>query len=138
MAFYPPTLAPAPGPQGPFMHTFSAVPTYQPGPLPHAPPPAIVPAIAPAVKKPITKIKLTNNGSGSQASSRAVTPANIAPNPAKLSAKSSRPSKSGAGDKAALPSGGALDEDKPYNEMSKAEKMSFSMKRKLSSPRLIR
>lgn len=120
----PPAIAPAPGP---YLHTFSAGPAFPSGGNPSAAPPA--------VKKPITKIKLTNNGSSSQNSSRAATPANIAPaniapNPApKIITKTSRGAKapdSGLA-KPALSNGGALD-DKPYAEMSKSEKMSWSMR----------
>ncbi|KAK0657967.1 hypothetical protein B0T16DRAFT_489004 [Cercophora newfieldiana] len=122
----PPAIAPAPGP---YLHTFSAAPAFPPG---GNPPP---PAAPPAVKKPITKIKLTNNGPSSQNSSRAATPANIAPNPVpKIITKSARGAKgpdSGLA-KPATSNGSALDE-KPYAEMSKSEKMSWSMRRRWAS-----
>ncbi|KAK4444162.1 hypothetical protein QBC34DRAFT_415792 [Podospora aff. communis PSN243] len=122
----PPALAPAPGP---YLHTFSAAPAFPPG---GNPPP---PAAPPAVKKPITKLKLTNNGSSSQNSSRAATPANIAPNPTpKIVTKTSRGAKapeSGLA-KPAMSNGAVLDE-KPYAEMSKSEKMSWSMRRRWAS-----
>jgi hypothetical protein len=115
------------------MHTFSAAPAFPPG---GNPPP---PAAPPAVKKPITKIKLTNNGPSSQNSSRAATPANIAPNPApKIVTKTSRGAKapdSGLA-KPAMSNGSALD-DKPYAEMSKSEKMSWSMRSKLFCSRFL-
>lgn len=123
------STAPAPvqAPHRPYMHTFSSVPAHPPGPSSQVAPPAI----APAAKKPITKIKITNNGATSQASSRAVTPAAIAPNPLKLATKTSRPPKAGAGDKASVAAPGAVaGEEKSYTEMSKSEKMSYSMKRK--------
>ncbi|KAK0719229.1 hypothetical protein B0H67DRAFT_572707 [Lasiosphaeris hirsuta] len=125
----PPTLAPAPGP---LMHTFNSSPALLSGPPP--PPPA-----PPVAKKPITKIKLTNNGSSSQASSRAATPANIAPNPnPKAPSKTSRSLKPVApaepGTKAALSSAATAEaEPKPYAEMSKSEKMSWSMRRRWAS-----
>ena len=129
----PPTIAPAP--PGPFMHTFNAAPAFPPGGIP--PPPAAPPSI----KKPITKIKLTNNGPGSSApSSRAATPANIAPNP-----KANKGPRGGNKPAAAplapadpttpkIPSFSSTTSDladKPYAEMSKSEKMSYSMRRKL-------
>ncbi|KAK5653968.1 hypothetical protein OQA88_7644 [Cercophora sp. LCS_1] len=109
----PPALAPAPAP---YLHTFSAAPAFAPG----GPPPP--PAAPPSIKKPITKIKLTNFGGAS--SSRATTPANIAPNP----------NGKGKGARAKEPkpapiNTGNLDE-KPYAEMSKSEKMSWSMRRR--------
>ncbi|KAK4215234.1 hypothetical protein QBC37DRAFT_128769 [Rhypophila decipiens] len=135
----PPVLAPAPGP---FIHTFKAapVPVYQP---PTAPPPVPEP---PAAKKPIVQIKLkiTNNGPTSQGPSRTPTPANIAPNPAsKSTAKTSRAPKSSTPvELAPQPAGGTANmlngdqgelQDKPYAEMSKSEKMSYSMRRRWAS-----
>ncbi|KAK0631303.1 hypothetical protein B0T14DRAFT_1204 [Immersiella caudata] len=119
----PPTIAPAPGP---YLHTFSAAPAFPPG---GNPPP---PAAPPTVKKPITKLKLTNNGSSSQNSSRAATPANIAPNPApKIVTKTSRGAKTpDSGLAKPATSNGAGLEEKPYAEMSKSEKMSWSMRSK--------
>ncbi|KAK1834434.1 hypothetical protein QBC39DRAFT_328391 [Podospora conica] len=116
---------PVQAPHAPYMNTFSSVPHQSVFPSQAAPP-----AIAPAAKKPITKIRLTNNGSNSQASSRAVTPAAIAPNPSKIAIKASRPSKAGAGDRASVAPGAVPGEEKAYTEMSKSEKMSFSMKRR--------
>lgn len=109
---------------GPFLHTFNAAPAFLPGAPPPPPPP-------PAVKKPITKIKLTNNGSSSQASSRAATPANGTSTP-KSGAKGPRGSKSNssADAKSAASTSGNGDYDKPYAEMSKSEKMSWSMRSK--------
>ncbi|KAK1752749.1 hypothetical protein QBC47DRAFT_389200 [Echria macrotheca] len=118
----PPALAPAPAP---FMHTFNAALSFPQG---GNPPP---PAAPPAVKKPITKIKLTNHGASSQASSRASTPANIAPNP-KGTGKGSRGGKQDPGQGRAAVSAASLD-DKPYAEMSKSEKMSWSMRRRWAS-----
>ncbi len=110
---------------GPFMHTFNAAPAFPPGdpPLPPAPP---------AAKKPMTKIKITNNGgSSSQASSRAPTPANGTPGP-KAGGKRSRGKKARltAEAKAAAAANGDGDLDKPYAEMTKSEKMSWSMRSK--------
>ena len=110
---------------GPFMHTFNAAPAYLPGDPP--PPPA-----PPAVKKPTTKIKITNNGaSSSQASSRAPTPAN-GTSGSKAGGKRSRGKKAGlTGEaKAAALANGDGDLDKPYAEMTKSEKMSWSMRSK--------
>ena len=114
---------------GPFMHTFNATPAFHPGDPP--PPPA-----PPAVKKPMTKIKITNNGaSSSQASSRAPTPANGTPGP-KAGGKRSRGKKAGlTGEaKAAASANGDGDLDKPYAEMTKSEKMSWSMRSKYLAP----
>ena len=129
----PPTLAPAP--PGPFLHTFNAAPAFPPG---GKPPP---PAAPPSVKKPITKIKLTNNGG----LSRAGTPANIAPNPnprgtatgtgtgtSTGTGKGSRGGKVGGLAKPAGLNGANPLDEKPYHEMSKSEKMSYSMRRKFT------
>ncbi|KAK0630296.1 hypothetical protein B0T17DRAFT_218053 [Bombardia bombarda] len=128
----PPALAPAPGP---FMHTFNAAPAFQPGGLP-PPPPA-----PPAIKKPITRIKLTNNGSTSQPPSRASTPASNGPSSTpKGSAKAAR-----GGPRTSVPAEAvppvpsllstSLNDlaDKPYAEMTKSEKMSWSMRRRWAS-----
>ncbi|KAL2157135.1 hypothetical protein VTH06DRAFT_6423 [Thermothelomyces fergusii] len=110
---------------GPYLHTFNAAPAFLPGAHPQAPPP-------PAVKKPITKIKLTNNnGTSSLTPSRASTPANGTPtNSAKP--KRARGKKGGAGGDTPTTNGdGEL--DKPYAEMTKSEKMSWSMRRRWAS-----
>ncbi|KXX76800.1 hypothetical protein MMYC01_205456 [Madurella mycetomatis] len=125
-----PALAQAQAPaqtSGPFLHTFNAAPAFPPGVPPPPPPP-------PAVKKPITKIKLTNNGSSSQASSRAATPANGTSTP-KSGAKGPRGNKSNSSvdAKSAASTSGNGDYDKPYAEMSKSEKMSWSMRRRWAS-----
>ncbi|KAK0735241.1 hypothetical protein B0T26DRAFT_671409 [Lasiosphaeria miniovina] len=126
--FNNPPLAPAPGgPPGPYLHTFTAAPSFQPG----VPPPP--PAAPPAIKKPITKIKLTNNSMSSQASSRNGGPANIAPNPsAKSAAKVSRGPKPADVKPPVQPPNPDMG-DKPYAEMSKSEKMSWSMRRRWAS-----
>lgn len=127
--FNNPPLAPAPGgPPGPYLHTFTAAPSFQPG----GPPPP--PAAPPAIKKPITKIKLTNNSMSSQASSRNGGPANIAPNPsAKSAAKVSRGPKPADVKPPGLQPPNPDMGDKPYAEMSKSEKMSWSMRRRWAS-----
>ncbi|KAK3693441.1 hypothetical protein B0T22DRAFT_40436 [Podospora appendiculata] len=148
----PPTIAPQPvgglqapamffnheppiltSPPGPFMHTFAAGPVYQPGAIPVQPSDS---------KKPI-KIKFTTkNGVSSQGSSRAPTPANIAPNPnSKATGKGSRGAKASAMVDAGLllkppPIIGVNNSElaeKPYTEMSKSEKMSWSMRRRWAS-----
>lgn len=110
---------------GPYLHTFNAAPAFAAGTHPPPPPP-------PLVKKPITKIKLTNHGASSSAPSRASTPSNGAPN-----AKPKRPrgKKAAAANEAQLgtAANGDGDLDKPYAEMTKSEKMSWSMRSK-SSP----
>ncbi|KAK3335263.1 hypothetical protein B0T19DRAFT_351418 [Cercophora scortea] len=126
----PPVLA---SPPGPFMHTFAAGPVYQPG---------AVPASSSDSKKPI-KIKFTTkNGVSSQGSSRAATPANIAPNPnSKAAGKGSRGAKASAMvDSGLLPKPPPIIgvnntelAEKPYTEMSKSEKMSWSMRRRWAS-----
>lgn len=137
----PPVLAPAPGP---FIHTFNAAPpALPPNPIPNPiPTPLPVPEIIPIVKKPI-RIKLTTNGPGpgSQGSSRTSTPANIAPNPTTKSGKASRGSSKPPTPSDVVPpqqlglanplNGDQGDQpEKPYAEMSKSEKMSYSMRRR--------
>ena len=124
----PPVLAPP----GPFIHTFNtAAPVFPPnGAAPRAPEP-------PEAKKQI-RIKLTTgNGQGSQGPSRTPTPANIAPNPAtKSTGKTSRGAKPAAPSELDAPqlpgSANTLngEPEKLYAEMSKSEKMSYSMRRK--------
>ncbi len=109
----------------PFLHTFTAAPSFSAG----VPPPQAQP---PSAKKPITKIKVTNNGTGSQASSRAQTPTN-GTSGSKTGAKRSRGNKGGAAAEAkgaAAGANGGGDLDKPYAEMTKSEKMSWSMRSK--------
>ncbi|KAK4135936.1 hypothetical protein BT67DRAFT_376302 [Trichocladium antarcticum] len=131
----PVPAAPAPAP---FLHTFNAAPAFPPG-APPPPPPA-------AVKKPITKIKLTNNGASSQTASPAPPPSNGASSSSsKPGAKGSRANKSAASadaKAAAVVAGNANgngngngngDFDKPYAEMTKSEKMSWSMRRRWAS-----
>ncbi|KAG7293673.1 hypothetical protein NEMBOFW57_003728 [Staphylotrichum longicolle] len=113
---------------GPFLHTFNAAPAFPPGAPPPPPPP-------PSVKKPITKIKLTNNGaSSSPGSSRAETPANGSSG-AKSGGKRVRGKKAASMNeaKAAAAANGDGDLDKPYAEMTKSEKMSWSMRRRWAS-----
>ncbi|KAL2125588.1 hypothetical protein VTJ04DRAFT_1953 [Mycothermus thermophilus] len=126
-------------PTQPLVHTFNAAPAFPPGVPPPPPPP-------PAVKKPLTKIKLTNNGASSSgptsvtfggttptATSRASTPGSTAGVPAsKPAAKRVRNKKGGDGPAAPL-SNGDGDMDKPYSEMTKSEKMSWSMRRRWAS-----
>jgi len=112
----------------PFLHTFTAAPAFSAG----VPPPQAQP---PSAKKPITKIKVTNNGTGSQASSRAQTPTNGASGP-KTGAKRSRGNKAGSAGEAkggAAAANGGGDLDKPYAEMTKSEKMSWSMRSKFTA-----
>ncbi|AEO59525.1 hypothetical protein MYCTH_2307901 [Thermothelomyces thermophilus ATCC 42464] len=109
---------------GPYLHTFNAAPAFLPGAHPQAPPP-------PAVKKPITKIKLTNNnGTSSSAPSRASTPANGTSTNTKPKRARGKKGKAGA-DTPATNGDGEL--DKPYAEMTKSEKMSWSMRRRWAS-----
>jgi hypothetical protein len=137
-----PPLAPMPAP-GPFLHTFNAAPAFPPGVPPPPPPP-------PSAKKPITKIKLTNNGSSSTAPSRAATPANGTSSSnskakrvrTKKASSSVEPTAGAAAGPAAGATAGATagadvavpgangEPDKPYAEMTKSEKMSWSMRRK--------
>ncbi|SPQ17622.1 5ca77c6a-6cc6-499f-958a-04fdca8e8adc [Thermothielavioides terrestris] len=116
---------------GPFLHTFNASPAFPPGAPPPPPPP-------PSVKKPITKIKLTNNGaSSSQAASRPLTPANgpSGANNTKPGGKGARGNKghSTSEAKADAAAHGNGDFEKPYAEMTKSEKMSWSMRRRWAS-----
>lgn len=109
-----------------FVHTFNVAPAFPPGTPPPPPEP-------PAVKKPITKIRLTNNGSSSQWASRAATPANGTPaTTTKAGAKAPRGNKSGstADGKVSNPVVGNGEYEKPYAEMTKSEKMSWSMRSK--------
>ncbi|KAK3937525.1 hypothetical protein QBC46DRAFT_416027 [Diplogelasinospora grovesii] len=126
-----------------YMHTFDAGPDFkinnQPPPLPEPPAP----------KKPITRIRFTNKQAKAQ---HRKTPVPIAPNPSSIqpapsptlipaplpAANSASKPKASRGPKfnAAV---GAKDEmnkaigdmaEKPYAEMSKSEKMSWSMRRR--------
>jgi hypothetical protein len=115
---------PVPTPTGPFLHTFNAAPAFLNGTPPPPPQP-------PSVKKPITKIKFTNHGPPSEVpSSRASTPAN--------GSTSSKPGKRSRTKKASVTNdaqagaaaNGDGDLDKPYAEMTKSEKMSWSMRSK--------
>ncbi|KAK4097447.1 hypothetical protein N658DRAFT_489207 [Parathielavia hyrcaniae] len=106
---------------GPFMHTFNSAPAFIHG----APPPAPDP---PAVKKPITKIKFRSHGTTSQAASRTAMPANGASD----GKKRSRGKKAGEA-KALAAANGDGEPDKPYAEMTKSEKMSWSMRRRWAS-----
>ncbi|KAK3950454.1 hypothetical protein QBC32DRAFT_371971 [Pseudoneurospora amorphoporcata] len=141
----PPPIAPAPGPS-PFMHTFNAAPAFPPG----GPPPQ-VPA-PPAITKPLTRIKIKNPGPPPMGHSfaqipppQAAPPVNTGPHPTLKG-----PGKAPRAPKAAtpippepveppkmMPSGFALanttEPDKPYAEMSKSEKMSYSMRRRWAS-----
>ena len=141
----PPPIAPAPGPS-PFMHTFNAAPAFPPG----GPPPQ-VPA-PPAITKPLTRIKIKNPGPPSMGPGfvhvpppQAAPPVNTGPHPTLKG-----PGKAPRAPKAAtptppepveppkmMPSGFALanttEPDKPYAEMSKSEKMSYSMRRRWAS-----
>ncbi|KAH6633862.1 hypothetical protein B0J18DRAFT_405592 [Chaetomium sp. MPI-SDFR-AT-0129] len=139
---------------GPYMHTFNAAPSFTPGTQP-------TPPLPPSIKKPITKLKLTNiNGasgagilglgagaggaSSSAAVSRASTPSNAGSAPAS-GANNSKPkrvrAKKGANAAAAAAAeaqagsanGGDTDLEKPYAEMTKSEKMSWSMRRRWAS-----
>lgn len=138
----PPPIAPAPGPS-PFMHTFNAAPAFPPG----GPPPQ-VPA-PPAITKPLTRIKIKNPGPSSMGPGfvhvpppQAAPPVNTGPHPTLKG-----PGKAPRAPKAVtptppepveppkmMPSGFALanttEPDKPYAEMSKSEKMSYSMRSK--------
>jgi hypothetical protein len=90
----------APSP-GLMMHTFSAHPDPTPAPA----------------KKPPTKIKIINGHSGSAAAATA-TP--VATPPAPIDTPPTNPASSN----------GSAEPEKPYSEMSKSEKMSYSMRRK--------
>jgi hypothetical protein len=111
--------APSQGPR-PFLHTFNAAPAFHNG-IP--PPPA-----APPVKKAITKIRFKNNGTTSQAASGVLTP--VVPK---------KRSRGKAAEAAKVtPANGDGEPDKPYAEMTKSEKMSWSMRSKLPSSDSIR
>ncbi|KAK4129821.1 hypothetical protein N657DRAFT_653093 [Parathielavia appendiculata] len=106
---------------GPFLHTFNATPAFIHGTPP--PPPA-----PPVVKKPITKIKFRSHGTTSQAASRTVMPANGASDGKKRSrGKKAEEAKANAA------ANGDGEPDKPYAEMTKSEKMSWSMRRRWAS-----
>ncbi|KAK4187904.1 hypothetical protein QBC35DRAFT_217288 [Podospora australis] len=122
----PPVLAPAPAPppppQGPFMHTFAATPGFQSS----FPPP---PAAPPMVKKVIQRIKLTNNHNPSQKGSSSKSAA-------KASRAGSQPKGSSLNSEGKLPTLTELAAEAPektYAEMSKSEKMSYSMRRRWAS-----
>ncbi|KAK4658261.1 hypothetical protein QC762_100550 [Podospora pseudocomata] len=116
-----PVLAPAKPsgqPPGPFLHTFNSAPAFQHG----IPPP---PAAPPAIKKPITRIKLTNTtglvkgrpiGKGSRGGGK--------PGGSTLNAEGKLPT---------LTELQAEAPEKSYSEMSKSEKMSYSMRRRWAS-----
>ncbi|KAK2071537.1 hypothetical protein P8C59_005952 [Phyllachora maydis] len=100
-------LAPAPPvPQAPYIHTFRANPSSASKASASG---ATPPAGTARYPKKTPKIKLVGNGAASGASSRSQTPI--------------------AGTQGPPPAAGSAD-DKPYNEMSKSEKMSASMKRR--------
>lgn len=100
-------LAPAPPvPQAPYIHTFRANPSSASKASASG---ATPPAGTARYPKKTPKIKLVGNGAASGASSRSQTPI--------------------AGTQGPPPAAGSAD-DKPYNEMSKSEKMSASMKSK--------
>jgi hypothetical protein len=104
------TASPAPLP-GMMMHTFSA----HPDPVP-----------APA-KKALPKIKLINGYNGHPATVPAPLPQpSAAPSPVLTPTPTDRP-----GTNPGSTSGSAEPPEKPYSEMSKSEKMSYSMRRKL-------
>ncbi|KAK1763100.1 hypothetical protein QBC33DRAFT_550373 [Phialemonium atrogriseum] len=120
-AFLPPGPANIAAGPGPMMSTFSATP-----------PPA---PLAPVAKRPPTKIKFVNStqllaasqglsGAGTQAPSTIKTAAK-----APKAAADSAPSESGASTQTAT-NGTAEPGEKPYSEMSKSEKMSYSMRRR--------
>ncbi|KAK3309375.1 uncharacterized protein B0T15DRAFT_1682 [Chaetomium strumarium] len=115
---------------GPYVHTFNAAPAFPPG----APPP---PPAPPAVKKPITKIRFTNKADSAQAQqSRPPTPANsTSSSSASTTTKSgkARANKSSEAKSAAVASANADLDNKPYAEMTKSEKMSWSMRRRWAS-----
>ncbi|KAK4202918.1 hypothetical protein QBC40DRAFT_262909 [Triangularia verruculosa] len=116
-----PVLAPAKAsgqPPGLFLHTFNSAPAFQHG----IPPP---PAAPPAIKKPITRIKLTNTtglvkgrpiGKGSRGGGK--------PGGSTLNAEGKLPT---------LTELQAEAPEKSYSEMSKSEKMSYSMRRRWAS-----
>jgi hypothetical protein len=111
---------PVPAQVGPYLHTFNAAPAFLPGSHPPPPPP-------PSAKKPITKIKLTNNGASSSAPSRASTPSNGAPS-SKPRRSRGKKAQAASEAEASAAANGDGDPDKPYAEMTKSEKMSWSMR----------
>lgn len=102
--------SPASGP-GTMMHTFSA----HPDPVP-----------APA-KKPLLKIKLINGHNATSSANAAPPPLPAAASPALTPTPADQASAN------PVSSNGSVEPpEKPYSEMSKSEKMSYSMRRKLS------
>ncbi|KAK4231633.1 hypothetical protein QBC38DRAFT_200727 [Podospora fimiseda] len=134
--FTNPVTAPPP-PPGPFMHTFNAVTSF-----PHTfPPPQADP---PSIKKPITRIKVTNGfAQGGQSSS--------GKNGGSSEGRSSGGGKKVTKVKASKPQSAISPDglingklptltqlaaevpEKSYSEMSKSEKMSYSMRRRWAS-----
>jgi hypothetical protein len=118
---------------GPFLHTFNVAPAFPTG----APPPTPAP---PAVKKPITKIRFTNKGDSSQAQaqSRPQTPANATSSSSSTTKSGkARANKSSEAKSAAMLMANADLDNKPYAEMTKSEKMSWSMRSKFLSCRCV-
>ena len=118
----------------PMMHTFNASPSVA----------TSTAAPAPPAKKPLTKIKIINSrvgaASASQGPTRAVeqspAPKSTAKSAGTPSAKAQSKSSKAAAPSAAAspaPSNGASADvvEKPYSEMSKSEKMSYSMRSEL-------
>jgi hypothetical protein len=99
----------------PFLHTFNAAPAFRHG-VP--PPPA-----APPVKKAITKIRFKNNGTTSLAGSGTSTPGNGSAPKKRSRGKAAEAAKVNIAN-------GDGEPDKPYAEMTKSEKMSWSMRSK--------
>lgn len=130
------TLAPAPPPPGPFMHTFNTVTSFpQSFPPPQADPPAI--------KKPITRIKVTN-GFSSQSGQQSASSKNGGTSEGRATNGGKKVTKVKASKPASSSSNGLIDgklptlsqlaaevPEKSYSEMSKSEKMSWSMRRRL-------
>lgn len=112
------TASPAPLP-GTMMHTFSAHPD-----------PAAAAAPAPA-KKALLKIKLINgyNGHPAPGSAQGTRRPSAASSPALTPTATDQP-----GTNPGSTSGSAEPPEKPYSEMSKSEKMSYSMRRKSKTP----
>lgn len=107
------TASPAPLP-GTMMHTFSAHPDPVPAPAP--------------AKKALLKIKLVNGYNGHPAPGPAQGPRrpSAASSPAVTPTATDQPATNPGS-----ASGSAEPPEKPYSEMSKSEKMSYSMRRKL-------